>query len=218
MVLSAVLRDPARHSVEARRRARDVLGHPRFCCFVPWLDTSRVRSTKYRPVLSLVLLVVHHSRAWRSAISAPSRRKASTSFWARVFTAYYFAHFLLVMPIVGIIETPCPCRGRLPKPFSARGGGKLAAHGRRQSGKAIDRRPSQVLTMVMTRMHKTLAAASLAALLFPGAFALPAIAAGEAVEIKRQKWSFGGVFGHSTRRSFSAGFRSTRRCARTVMA
>jgi ubiquinol-cytochrome c reductase cytochrome b subunit len=27
-------------------------------------------------------------------------------FWARVFTFYYFAHFLLVLPILGIIENP----------------------------------------------------------------------------------------------------------------
>ncbi|MEO1719707.1 MAG: cytochrome b, partial [Pseudomonadota bacterium] len=27
-------------------------------------------------------------------------------FWTRVFTFYYFAFFLLVMPIVGILETP----------------------------------------------------------------------------------------------------------------
>ena len=29
-------------------------------------------------------------------------------FWARIFTFIYFAHFLLVMPIVGLIETPNP--------------------------------------------------------------------------------------------------------------
>jgi ubiquinol-cytochrome c reductase cytochrome b/c1 subunit len=27
-------------------------------------------------------------------------------FWARIFTAYYFAFFLIVMPVVGLIETP----------------------------------------------------------------------------------------------------------------
>ena len=26
--------------------------------------------------------------------------------WARVFTAYYFIHFLIIMPIVGVMETP----------------------------------------------------------------------------------------------------------------
>jgi ubiquinol-cytochrome c reductase cytochrome b subunit len=32
-------------------------------------------------------------------------------FWARIFTAYYFIHFLVIMPIVGVIETP----SRLPR-------------------------------------------------------------------------------------------------------
>jgi ubiquinol-cytochrome c reductase cytochrome b subunit len=26
--------------------------------------------------------------------------------WARIFTIYYFAFFLVIMPIMGIIETP----------------------------------------------------------------------------------------------------------------
>ena len=29
-------------------------------------------------------------------------------FWARIFTAYYFLHLLVVMPIVGVTETPKP--------------------------------------------------------------------------------------------------------------
>jgi ubiquinol-cytochrome c reductase cytochrome b subunit len=28
--------------------------------------------------------------------------------WARVFTAYYFLHFLVIMPIVGVTENPSP--------------------------------------------------------------------------------------------------------------
>ena len=35
--------------------------------------------------------------------------------WSRIFTVYYFVHFLLVMPIIGLIETPKP----LPKSISA---------------------------------------------------------------------------------------------------
>ena len=34
-------------------------------------------------------------------------------FWARIFTAYYFAHFLLVMPIVGLLEKPRPLPGSI---------------------------------------------------------------------------------------------------------
>ena len=50
--------------------------------------------------------------------------------WARIFTFCYFAFFLLVMPIVGIIETP----NKLPRSItesvlgkSSTGGGKMPA-------------------------------------------------------------------------------------------
>jgi ubiquinol-cytochrome c reductase cytochrome b subunit len=28
--------------------------------------------------------------------------------WAQIFTAYYFAFFLLILPLLGIMETPKP--------------------------------------------------------------------------------------------------------------
>ncbi len=28
--------------------------------------------------------------------------------WARIFTAYYFLHFLVILPIVGVTESPLP--------------------------------------------------------------------------------------------------------------
>jgi ubiquinol-cytochrome c reductase cytochrome b/c1 subunit len=34
--------------------------------------------------------------------------------WAQIFTAYYFLHFLVVMPVVGLIETP----KKLPRSIS----------------------------------------------------------------------------------------------------
>ena len=73
--------------------------------FVPWLDTSRVRSTKYRPIYRWFF--------WLFVISCLALGYLGANpadgiyvFWARVFTFYYFAHFLIVMPIVGLIETP----------------------------------------------------------------------------------------------------------------
>src|SRR5690606_18056031 len=73
--------------------------------FVPWLDTSRVRSTKYRPIYFWFFwLFAFSCLALGYLGSKPA--EGSYVFWARVFTLYYFAHFLIVMPIVGIIETP----------------------------------------------------------------------------------------------------------------
>jgi ubiquinol-cytochrome c reductase cytochrome b/c1 subunit len=84
--------------------------------FVPWLDTSRVRSDRFRPlfkpffwalVADCVLLGYCGSQsvdaAWNlGAISLPL-------IWvARLGTIYYYAYFWLALPIVGLVETPLP--------------------------------------------------------------------------------------------------------------
>ncbi|MEW5962856.1 MAG: cytochrome b N-terminal domain-containing protein [Pseudomonadota bacterium] len=73
--------------------------------FIPWLDTSRVKSTKYRPIYRwffLLLVIACLALGYLGAKPA----EGDYIMWARIFTAYYFAHFLIIMPIVGIIETP----------------------------------------------------------------------------------------------------------------
>ncbi len=73
--------------------------------FIPWLDTSRVRSAKYRPIYKWFFwLFVISCLALGYLGSKPA--DGIYVFWARVFTFYYFAHFLLVMPFVGLFETP----------------------------------------------------------------------------------------------------------------
>jgi len=82
--------------------------------FVPWLDTSRVRSAKYRPLYKWFFwLLVISSLALGYLGAKPA--EGAYVIWSRVFTVYYFAHFLLVMPILGLIETPTA----LPKSISA---------------------------------------------------------------------------------------------------
>jgi ubiquinol-cytochrome c reductase cytochrome b/c1 subunit len=73
--------------------------------FVSWLDTSRVRSTKYRPAYRWFFwLFVATCLALGYLGSLPA--EGVYVIWARIFTAYYFLHFLVVMPVVGLIETP----------------------------------------------------------------------------------------------------------------
>jgi ubiquinol-cytochrome c reductase cytochrome b subunit len=79
---------------------------------VPWLDTSRVRSTKYRPLYRWFFwLFVLTCVALGYLGSKPPDE--IYVFWARIFTAYYFAHFLLVLPIVGLLEKPRPLPGSI---------------------------------------------------------------------------------------------------------
>jgi ubiquinol-cytochrome c reductase cytochrome b/c1 subunit len=73
--------------------------------FVPWLDTSKIRSTKYRPMYKVFfwLLVISCLALGYLGAKPPE----GIYVWlARLFTLYYFAHFLIIMPVVGIIETP----------------------------------------------------------------------------------------------------------------
>ena len=73
--------------------------------FVSWLDTSRVRSARYRPIYRWFFwLFVFTCLALGYLGSRPP--EGVYVFWARIFTFYYFAHFLLVLPILGIIESP----------------------------------------------------------------------------------------------------------------
>jgi ubiquinol-cytochrome c reductase cytochrome b subunit len=73
--------------------------------FVPWLDSSRVRSAKYRPIYKWCFWLLVISSIGLGYLGAMPPEGAYVT-WSRIFTFYYFAHFLLVMPIVGILETP----------------------------------------------------------------------------------------------------------------
>ncbi len=73
--------------------------------FVPWLDTSKVRSTSYRPIYRWFFwaFVVTCVGLGYLGSQAP---EGAYLFFGRVFTAYYFLFFLVVMPVVGWIEKP----------------------------------------------------------------------------------------------------------------
>jgi ubiquinol-cytochrome c reductase cytochrome b/c1 subunit len=93
--------------------------------FVPWLDTSRVRSTRYRPLYRWFFwLLVITCLALVYLGSKPP--EGGYLIAGRLFTAYYFIHFLIVMPIVGIIETPKPRpRSITESVLGDRGGGPM---------------------------------------------------------------------------------------------
>jgi ubiquinol-cytochrome c reductase cytochrome b/c1 subunit len=92
--------------------------------FVPWLDTSRVRSTKYRPIYKWFFFYFMFTCLALGYLGAKPAEQPYV-FWSQFFTFCYFAHFLLVMPIVGIIETP----DKLPRSITESVLGKLAGSG-----------------------------------------------------------------------------------------
>jgi len=102
--------------------------------FLPWLDTSRVRSTKFRPTyrwLFWILLVVIYLLGYLGAQTADD---TNLVFWgaelpigklllAQLCTIYYFAHFLILTPLVGLIETPLPVPESISKAVLAKKAG-----------------------------------------------------------------------------------------------
>ena len=95
--------------------------------FVPWLDTSRVRSAKYRPIYKWFFWLLVIACLGLGYLGAKPPEGAYV-IWARIFTLYYFLHFLVVMPVLGIIETP----KALPRSISEsvlKGGGAGAPAG-----------------------------------------------------------------------------------------
>ena len=74
---------------------------------LPWLDTSRVRSCTFRPIYKwfMMFLVVD------VIVLGICGSKPPEGFWvplSQLATLYYFAHFLVLLPILGKIERPLP--------------------------------------------------------------------------------------------------------------
>ena len=74
---------------------------------LPWLDTSTIRSAVFRPlyrqfywILVADVLILGYVGVMPAA--------GLYLLIARVATAYYFLHFLVVLPILGFKERPLP--------------------------------------------------------------------------------------------------------------
>ncbi len=84
---------------------------------LPWLDTSRVRSMRYRPVAKWFFgffVVACLGLGWVGAElpddPVPGLGAVGVDFLllGRVLTLYYFAYFLVILPVLGFVEKPKP--------------------------------------------------------------------------------------------------------------
>ena len=78
---------------------------------VPWLDTSKVRSARYRPIYKQVywfFVIDCIVLGWVGFNSPDAMFMGAVSFLriGQVATAYYFLHLLVVMPVLGKLERP----------------------------------------------------------------------------------------------------------------
>ena len=94
--------------------------------FLPWLDTSDVRSGRYRPAFKVFFWVFAINAVFLGYLGS----RPAEGIWiplTKIWTFFYFAHFIVILPLLGWFEKP------LPRPASITdavlGGSKSASAG-----------------------------------------------------------------------------------------
>ncbi|NOX83856.1 MAG: cytochrome b [Alphaproteobacteria bacterium] len=80
---------------------------------LPWLDTSKVRSMRYRPAAKMFFFIFIAACLVLGYLGGQPA-EGSYVLYAQIATAYYFGFFLLILPLLGFMETPKP----LPRSIS----------------------------------------------------------------------------------------------------
>ncbi len=91
---------------------------------LPWLDTSPVRSARFRPVYRVLVWVLVLAMIVLGFCGA----KPPEGIWvwlSRLATVYYFLHFLVILPILGKFERPLPLPESISRAVLPPGGGPL---------------------------------------------------------------------------------------------
>jgi ubiquinol-cytochrome c reductase cytochrome b subunit len=85
---------------------------------VPWLDTSSVRSGRYRPMFKWwfwIFVVNFFVLTWAGAMPA----EGIYPYIALIGSAYWFAYFLVILPLLGVIEKPLAPPATIEDDFNA---------------------------------------------------------------------------------------------------
>ncbi|WP_193173146.1 cytochrome b [Nisaea nitritireducens] len=93
---------------------------------LPWLDRSPVRSGSFRPVFKIffwLLFVDCIALTWLGGKPAEGWYVTAS----RIATIYYFAYFLVVLPLLSIFETPKPLPKSISESVLGGSGGPAAA-------------------------------------------------------------------------------------------
>ena len=107
--------------------------------FLPWLDTSRVRSAHFRPVykwvfwlLVLDVIILGWVGAHRPDLAAFHIGAHPITYISigQIGTLYYFFHFLVLFPLIGWFERPLPLPTSIAATVMPKGGGPVAGAAR----------------------------------------------------------------------------------------
>lgn len=85
---------------------------------VPWLDTSSVRSGRYRPMFKWwfwLFVVNFFVLMWVGAMPA----EGIYPYIALIGSTYWFAYFLVILPLLGVLEKPLPQPDTIEDDFKA---------------------------------------------------------------------------------------------------
>jgi len=85
---------------------------------VPWLDTSSVRSGKYRPMFKYfywILVIDFFVLMWCGAMPA----EPPYSIISLYASYYWFGYFLIILPLLGVLEKPLPVPETIEADFDA---------------------------------------------------------------------------------------------------
>ena len=75
--------------------------------FLPWLDNSRVKSAKYRPVYRVFFWAFVLACLGLGYLGSQPP-EGGFVIAARLLTLYYFGFFIIILPLLGLFETPKP--------------------------------------------------------------------------------------------------------------
>ncbi|RMD64820.1 MAG: cytochrome b [Alphaproteobacteria bacterium] len=93
---------------------------------LPWLDRSPVRSARFRPLYRQffwILVVDCIVLGWVGA----NPPEPPYIYIGQVATAYYFAHFIIILPLLSVLERPRPLPASISEPVLKGGGAALGA-------------------------------------------------------------------------------------------
>src|SRR5713101_6216165 len=90
---------------------------------LPWLDTSPVRSARFRPVFKVFFWILV-ADCLLLVFAGGKPPEGTWLILSRFGAAYYFLHFLVVLPVVGMFEQPKPLPASIRQPVLRRSDGK----------------------------------------------------------------------------------------------
>jgi len=94
----------------------------------PWLDTSSVRSGRFRPMFKSffwLLVIDFVVLMWAGAMPAEEPYASI----ALIGSAYWFGYFLVILPLLGVLERPTTPPATIEQDFKASVKAKAAKNG-----------------------------------------------------------------------------------------